>query len=74
MLKEEELKNQKTFLKYDNHTYYDELFDFQIKFEINFAIFSLHNEVDGSTRFLKYINDLDDLKNVYEAITDKNFI
>ena len=70
-MKEEELKNQNTFSKYRENIWYDRQFDFQIRFELGMAVLAHHCEVDGKTWFIKYLKSLEDLKKVYEAITDE---
>ena len=73
-MKENQLDNQDTFFKHTDGYWYDGLWDFKISFDRGICALLSHNEVDGSTWFLKYIKDLDDLKRVFEAITDKKFI
>ena len=72
-MEEKELENQKTFRKYTEGKWYDGYWDYELFFRDYQCIFSLHNEVDGSTRFVKYIKDLADLKRLYEAITNEFF-
>lgn len=74
-MKESELKNQKTFFKYKNGNWYDCMWEFEVSFNSykeNGKLCS-HCEVDGRTWFLKYLKDVNDLKTVYEALTDKKF-
>ena len=70
MITEKELDSLAAFGKEEDGSYCDR-WQFSIRQDDNRTIFSLFSEVDGSTWFIKYLKDLDDLKNVYHAITDK---
>ena len=70
MITEKELDGLAAFGKEEDGSYCDR-WQFSIRQDDNRTIFSLFSEVDGSTWFIKYLKDLDDLKNVYHAITDK---
>lgn len=72
-LKEEDLKNQNTFHKYKDDLWYDNQFEFQIRFNKDMPVLSHHCEMEGDTWFIKYPKSLEDLKKVYEAITDNEF-
>ena len=69
MITEKELDGLAAFGKEEDGSYCDR-WQFSIRQDDNRTIFSLFSEVDGSTWFIKYLKDLDDLKNVYHAITD----
>ena len=69
MITEKELDSLAAFGKEEDGSYCDR-WQFSIRQDDNRTIFSLFSEVDGSTWFIKYLKDLDDLKNVYHAITD----
>ena len=71
--KESDLKNQNTFSKYTENIWYDRQFEFEIRFNLGMAVLSHHCEVEGDTWFIKYLKNLEDLKKVYEAITDEEF-
>ena len=73
MLKQTDLQKQKTFSKYSNGNWYDGGWDYEISFPGGKALFSLHNEVDGSTEVLSVIDNLDHLKDLYELITNEDF-
>jgi len=79
MLSVNDLTKQKTFTPYRNDDgtvteWYSEHFEYQIKlYDNNIFILSHHCEIDGSTWSINKLKSLDDLKNVYEAITDGKF-
>ena len=72
-LTEEDLNKQTTFRKYKDGFWYDAHFEFVIRFNFGVPSLSHHCEVEGHTWFIKYPKSLDDLKKVYEAITDLEF-
>lgn len=73
-MKETDLKKQKTFREYpDDGCWYDLEFNFQIRFNMGQCVLSHYCEVEGGTWFIKNIKGLEDLKRVYEAITDQKF-
>ena len=72
-LTKEDLKNQNTFYEYDGDVWYDAHFEFQIRFNMGVPTLSHHCEVEGNTWFIKYPKSLEDVKRVYEAITDLEF-
>ena len=73
-MKEEEMENQETFFKYDGICWHDKDFDFQIYFYFgNVASLSHYCEDEDDTWFIKNLKNIEDLKRVYEAITDKEF-
>jgi hypothetical protein len=73
MITEEQLDTLAAFCKESDDSYCDR-WKFSIipsneeKTEWSFWLFS---EVDGSNRFIKYLKDFDDLKNVYRAIENE---
>lgn len=71
---EKDLQKQKTFRKYEENVWFDEEFEFRIRFNMGLCVLSHHCEIGGKTWFIKNIKSLKDLKNVYEAITDKKFV
>jgi len=70
---ESQLDNLKTFGK-EGEGHYSDRWQFSIikskhpETHWNFFFFC---EIDGSLYFIKRLKDMDDLKNVYKAITDK---
>ena len=72
-LTKEDLENQSTFFQYEGNVWYDNHFEFQIRFIMGVPKLSHHCEEEGTTWFIKYPKSLDDLKKVYEAITDSEF-
>ena len=75
MLKEKHLVNQKTFRSgQDANVWFDENFEFQIKFDEFGGTLYFHEEIDGKTIFIKRLRSLNDLANVYEAITELKFV
>ena len=72
-MEEKELEKQNTFFKYEENVWYDRQFEFQIRFRMAIAVLSHHCEVEGDTWFIKYLKNLEDLKIVYEAITNQKF-
>lgn len=70
-----DLENQKTFYKSSENVWFDGKFDFKLikneKYD-EFILYS-HNEMDGSTWYLKRIENINQLKNIYEALTSRIF-
>jgi len=73
MLKKIELNNQNTFFKYDENTWYDGYFEYEVKFYQKLCILSSFYEVYGDTEYIKTLNDINDLKDTYELLTNKIF-
>ena len=74
MLRREELKKQKTFSKYNDKQWFDSGMNFLLSFEIfNVPELYHYDESNGEKIFIKKIESLDDLENIYTAITNKNF-
>jgi hypothetical protein len=70
----EDLKNQKTFHLWDENIWLDNGMNLMISFSNVYGpTLYTHNEVDGRTGRIKVLKDLEDLKRVYEAITDEKF-
>ena len=73
---EMELDKLETFGKEEDGTYCDR-WEFSIipsrrfKGKWDFCHF---NEVNGDLYYIKTLNDMDDLRNVYKAITDKELV
>jgi len=72
-MEEKELEKQNTFFKYEENVWYDRQFEFQIRFKLGTVAILHHCEVEGDTWFIKYLKSLEDLKTVYEAITNQKF-
>ena len=74
MTMQEELDKLKTFGRENDGNYCDR-WEFSIVKNICSKTeqwdFCHFNEVDGSLYFIKHLKDIDDLRNVYKAITDK---
>jgi hypothetical protein len=72
MLTEQELKGLLDFGKEEDGDYCDR-WQFTIRRNPNSSVWSFYffNEVDGELFFIKKLKDLEDLKNVYHAITNK---
>jgi hypothetical protein len=66
-----DLENQKTFYKSSENVWFDGKFDFKLVKNEKYNEFILysHNESDGSTWYLKRIENINQLKNIYEALT-----
>lgn len=76
MITEKDLENQNTFYKYGRgDTYFGEWFqghfDCGLQVNNNKVYFFLHNEVDGEKWFIRPVESLEDLKNLYEMIYPK---
>ena len=77
MLKEKELKKQNTFFKYKKNIWYDNNWNYQLKFigsKNGICELSSHDESNGNTEFIGNINNLSDLINKYNLLTNYKFI
>ena len=69
-----DLDKQDIFRQYNNTTWYDDIFDFQLTFDGNGCNLSSYCEADGKADFLTNIKTLKELKDMYELLTGKDFI
>ena len=70
MITEEQLETLKEFGKEEDDSYCDR-WEFSIKKHFDDWCFWHFNEVNGGLYFIKKLKSMEDLKNVYKAITDK---
>jgi hypothetical protein len=76
MITTEQLDGLESFGK-ENDTTYSDRYEFSIVKSVrkpDFWDFCHFDEVDGSLFYIKTLRDIDDLKKVYEAITDKELV
>ncbi len=84
-----ELEKQKTFILYDkedeNPTWFNCYFDMAISARVgvenrltglkeDVVFFCFHDEINGKLTNIKKLKDIDDLKNLYKAITNEDLI
>jgi len=77
MIKEKEMQNQNTFFKYDNNFWYDKNYDFEIEFigsKNGICNLSYFDEVNGEREFIKTLKNMSELKNLYELLSNEEFI
>ncbi len=74
MTKNDLILKQRTFQEQSYNKWYDPNFEFLVTInDAGVGEMSSVSSIDNSTHFLRFVHSIDDIRRVYEALTDLNF-